>query len=107
MIKEQLGKRIYELRKQQNISQEELAEKLDISQRSLSKIETGKNFIKSNTLEKLLSAFDINCSELFNFEHINTPDNLLDEIQNHINIIKKNENLLVILYKITKALSQK
>lgn len=42
MIKEQLGKRIYELRKQQNISQEELAEKLDISQRSLSKIETGK-----------------------------------------------------------------
>lgn len=107
MIKEQLGKRIYELRKQQHISQEELAEKLDISQRSLSKIETGKNFIKSNTLEKLLSAFNINCSELFNFEHINTQNNLLDEIQNHINIIKKNENLLVILYKITKALSQK
>ena len=59
MIKEQLGKRIYELRKQMNISQEELAEKLEISQRSLSKIETGQNFVKSNTLEKLLTAFYI------------------------------------------------
>lgn len=107
MIKEQLGKRICEIRKQMNISQEELAEKLDISQRSLSKIETGQNFVKSNTLEKLLSAFNISCTELFDFEHLNTSENLLDEIYKHLEIIKKNDFLVVILYKITKALSQK
>ena len=49
MIKENLGKRIAELRKSLGISQEELAEKLDISQKSLSKIETGKNFLTSET----------------------------------------------------------
>ncbi len=107
MIKEQLGKRIYELRKQMNISQEELAEKLEISQRSLSKIETGQNFVKSNTLEKLLTAFDISCNELFNFEHLNTSENLIDEIYKNIDSIKNNDYLVVILYKITKALAQK
>lgn len=107
MIKEQLGKRIYELRKQMNISQEELAEKLEISQRSLSKIETGQNFVKSNTLEKLLTAFDISCNELFNFEHLNTSENLIDEIYKNIGSIKNNDYLVVILYKITKALAQK
>lgn len=107
MIKEQLGKRIYELRKQMNISQEELAEKLEFSQRSLSKIETGQNFVKSNTLEKLLTAFDISCNELFNFEHLNTSENLIDEIYKNIDSIKNNDYLVVILYKITKALAQK
>ena len=107
MIKEQLGKRIYELRKQMNISQEELAEKLEISQRSLSKIETGQNFVKSNTLEKLLTAFDISCNELFNFEHLNTSENLIDGIYKNIDSIKNNDYLVVILYKITKALAQK
>ena len=90
-----------------NISQEELAEKLEISQRSLSKIETGQNFVKSNTLEKLLTAFDISCNELFNFEHLNTSENLIDEIYKNIDSIKNNDYLVVILYKITKALAQK
>lgn len=107
MIKQQLGKRIYELRKQMNISQEELAEKLEISQRSLSKIETGRNFVKSDTLEKIIQVFNIPCNELFNFEHLNPSGNLVDEIYKHIDIIKKNDFLTVILYKITKALSQK
>ena len=107
MIKEQLGKRIYELRKQMNISQEELAEKLEISQRSLSKIETGQNFVKSNTLEKLLKAFVISCNDLFYFEHLNTPKNLIDEIYKNIETIRNNDFLVTVLYKITKSLAQK
>ena len=107
MIKEQLGKRIYELRKQMNISQEELAEKLEISQRSLSKIETGQNFVKSNTLEKLLKEFYISCNDLINFEHLNTTKNLLDEIYKNIETIRNNDFLVTVLYKITKSLAQK
>ena len=38
---------------------EELSEKLGISQKSLSKIETGRNFLTSETLEKLLLIFDL------------------------------------------------
>ena len=107
MIKELLGKRISELRNSMNISQETLAERLDISQKSLSKIETGKNFMTSETLEKLLKAFNIRSSELFDFEHHDTPQNLLNEIYNHIEIIKQNPEQLVTLFKITQALSKR
>ncbi len=107
MIKELLGKRITELRKQQNISQEELAEKLDISQKSLSKIETGRNFLTSETLEKLLKALDIKCTELFNFEHLQAPENLYEEIQKHLEKIKTNKNAMTLLYKIVRSISER
>ena len=107
MNQEKIGKFISKLRKEKNLTQEELAEKLEISQRSLSKIETGQNFVKSNTLEKLLKAFDISCNDLFNFEHLNTPKNLIDEIYKNIETIRNNDFLVTVLYKITKSLAQK
>ena len=107
MIKEQLGKRIAELRKQMNISQEELAEKLNISQKSLSKIETGKNFLTAVTLEKILVAFDISCSELFSFEKVAPPEDLLTDINNYIDSIKNNREQLIILHKFSQALIKK
>lgn len=107
MIKNLLGKRISELRNRMNISQEGLAEMLDISQKSLSKIETGKNFMKAETLEKLLKAFNIKSYELFDFEHHDTPQHLVEEIYNHIEIIKTNPELLVTLFKITQALAKR
>ena len=106
MIKENLGKRIAELRKSLGISQEELAEKLDISQKSLSKIETGKNFLTSETLEKLSDALSISLTDLFDFEHLNDEEMLLQDIINHIYKIKKNNEKMKLLYKITKALTQ-
>lgn len=107
MIKEKLGKRISELRKRLNISQEELAEKLDISQKSLSKIETGRNFLSSETLEKLLNAFNITSAELFDYDHLDEENNLLDEIHEYIETIKEDKTTLTTLYKIIKALAKK
>lgn len=107
MIKEKLGKRIYELRKRLNISQEELAEKLDISQKSLSKIETGRNFLTSDTLEKLLCAFNMTGAELFDYDHLGEQTDLLDGIQKYIETIKEDKNSLRTLYKITQALAKK
>lgn len=107
MIKEKLGKRISELRKQLNISQEELAEKLEISQKSLSKIETGRNFLTSETLDKLVLALGVKANELFDFEHLGTQSDLLNDIQNYIETIKNDNNSLVILHKITQALAKK
>lgn len=107
MIKEKLGKRIFELRKRLNISQEELAEKLDISQKSLSKIETGRNFLTSDTLEKLTLALNVEITELFDFNHTDKKENLLDEIYKYIDNIKNNEKDLITLYKIVQALGKK
>lgn len=107
MIKEKLGKRIFELRKRLNISQEELAEKLDISQKSLSKIETGRNFLTSETLEKLILALNVEITELFDFNHTDKKENLLDEIYKYIDNIKNDERDLITLYKIVQALGKK
>ena len=107
MIKEKLGKRISELRKRLNISQETLAEKLDITQKALSKIETGRNFLTAETLEKLLKVFNMTCSELFDFEHLGSEKELIYDIQDYMEKIKKDSNSLVVLHKIMQALAKK
>jgi len=107
MIKEKLGRRIFELRKRLNISQEELAEKLGISQKSLSKIETGRNFLTSETLEKLLAALDVKITELFDYEHTDEKASLIEQIYNYIDSIKNDEKSLIILYKIVQAMGKK
>ena len=107
MIKQKLGKRIAELRNQLNISQETLSEKIDINQKSLSKIETGQNFLSAETLEKLLPALGVTCAELFDFDHLAPSQNLVNDIYNYIDTIKNDENSLMILHKITQALAKK
>ena len=107
MIKEKLGRRIQALRKQLNISQETLAEKLNISQKALSRIETGRNFLTAETLEKLLEVFGMKSCELFDFEHLGSKTELLDDITAYINTIQNDNNALIILHKITQALAKK
>ena len=79
-IKKCIGKRIKEIRKNKHLSQEQLSEMLDISQNALSYIETGENFFSAETLEKLISALDIEPSELFEIKHLQKYEQLLDEI---------------------------
>ena len=53
-IKYEIGEKIRRLRKQRKLTQEQLAEMIDISARNLSNIESGISFQKPETLEKLL-----------------------------------------------------
>ena len=53
-IQEQLGNRIKKLRKIKGLSQESFAEQIDIAVNTLSSIETGKAFMTSQTLGKIL-----------------------------------------------------
>ena len=68
-LKRQFGIRLKELRIKAGIKQEQLAQKIDIAVRNLSKIETGITFPSSETLEKIIIALDIPPKELFDFEH--------------------------------------
>ena len=52
-IKSELGQKIRRMRLKRNLTQEELAEKVDINQRTLSGIELGENFVTAETLDKL------------------------------------------------------
>ncbi|MBQ2937822.1 MAG: helix-turn-helix domain-containing protein [Clostridia bacterium] len=68
MDNEKFGKFIKELRKQKNMTQKELAEKLNITDKAISKWERGLSFPDITILNSLAEIFDITVSELLNAE---------------------------------------
>lgn len=100
-LKKNIGKRIKEIRKKRGLSQERLAELVDIEQNTLSYIETGNNFCSSDTLEKIITALDIEPQELFDFGHYKNNDELIKEINILLN---KNPEKIPEFYKILKAI---
>lgn len=101
-IKKLVGKRIKELRKRKKLTQEQLAEMLDLSQNAMSYIETGENFLSAETLQKLLIALDISIEDLFHIEHLQPDSDLLNEI---ISILSQRPDKIRDVYVITKALA--
>lgn len=63
-IKEKIGKRIKELRKENNISQEALANISNIDRTYIQSIEQGERNISIKILEKIAKGFKISLSEL-------------------------------------------
>ncbi|MEW6618834.1 MAG: helix-turn-helix transcriptional regulator [bacterium] len=66
-IKRQLGLRIFELRKQMNMSQSKLAELTDFSDNFIGLIERGQRAPSLEGLEKIASALKVEIKELFSF----------------------------------------
>ena len=62
-----LGKNIQQARKNKKLSQNELAEIVDISREHLAKIETAKRCVSIRLLFKFSEALDISESQLLNF----------------------------------------
>lgn len=67
-LKEKFGKRVRHLRRQRDLTQEELAEAAQISIDFLSLIERGQNAPSFETLDKLAKALCVPVKELFDFE---------------------------------------
>lgn len=61
---EAFGKRIRDLRKEKNLSQEALALKSDIDRTYISDIEKGKRNVSLLVIEKLASGLEVKLSEL-------------------------------------------
>lgn len=105
-IKQELGKRIKNMRLKHGYTQERLSEMLDISQRALSSIELGENFISSETFDKLLIALDTTAEELFATNAYKVPDELITKINENIAKISDNSEKLEIIYNLTKSLAR-
>lgn len=105
-IKKELGEKIKRLRKKQKLTQEQLAEMIDIAPRNLSSIEVGTSFAKAETLEKILIALNTTTEELFSNDHIKSNEALINEINNSISSIQDNKAMLEKVYKVIKALIQ-
>ena len=69
-----IGKFIAELRKQQNMTQSDLAEKLNVSNRAVSNWETGKSLPDPGIMHELCLYLKTNVNELLSGERISTDD---------------------------------
>ena len=98
IIAKKLGKRIKELRENKKLSQQQLAEILNMEASNLSKIERGIQIPKEESLIKLANAFSVNVRDLFDYEHFVDKAMLLDNINNIL--INSDEKTLQKIYKI-------
>lgn len=103
-IKAQLGARIKELRKSQNITQEELVEVIGSDTNNLSRIENGKKFMSAEKLVKIANALHVDIKDLFDFGHILSDDELKAEIISDINTLSTKQ--LKYIYKSVKNLKE-
>lgn len=62
-----LGNRIKRLREKADLSQEELADKINLTQTSISLIETGKRGVSMTTLQRISSALGCKTKDLIPF----------------------------------------
>ncbi|MBI5656775.1 MAG: helix-turn-helix transcriptional regulator [Geobacter sp.] len=69
--KELLGARIREIRKSRSLTQEKLAEIIDVEQKHVSRIEVGKNYPTIDRLEKIADALGVPMMTFFDFMHLN------------------------------------
>ena len=103
-LKIKLGKRIKELRKSKNITQEKLAEITGMDITSLSKIETGRNYPQPDTIEKLADAFEIDIDKLFTFKNLLSKDDYIESINKNIMFIQNDYEKLKFLHDISSLL---
>ena len=103
-VKEELGKKIKRMRLNRGLTQEQLAEAVDVSQRTLSGIEIGENFVTAETLDKIIKALNTTTEELFATNHLRDDKMLVEEIIRNVNYISKDSVKIDILYNVTKSL---
>ncbi len=101
-VKEVFGRKIKEYREKFQLSQEELSEKLDITQRQVSMIERGLSFPKLSTLNKISQVFGCNIQDLFDNDYLQSETLLKEQLK--IIIDSSDYNKIKALYLIAKNL---
>ena len=101
-IKKLLGKRIKELRTGKKLTKAQLAEAVEVAERTLSKIECGQTFVTADTLAKIITALEVEPTELFNFKHLEEKEILKKELIEAINTEKVYIKLMYQFYKSIK-----
>lgn len=89
MTNDRMGIRIQELRKERNMTREELAEKAEISTKFLYEVEMGKKGISAETLLKIGVALSTSCDYLLTGEGKNRNGRLDNLSQKQIKRLEK------------------
>ncbi|MCI9532666.1 MAG: helix-turn-helix domain-containing protein [Lachnospiraceae bacterium] len=107
MNQTEIGKFIAKCRKEKKLTQAQLAEKLDISDRAVSKWETGKSMPDSSIMLELCEILGITVNELLSGEEIDTQSYGKRADENLVALKRKDENnmamnvMIAILYSVT------
>ena len=67
-IREKVGKRVRELRNKLGISQEELADMVELDRTYITSVECGRRNISIINIEKLAKALNVTLADFFTFE---------------------------------------
>ena len=89
MDQEKIGKFIASLRKEQKLTQEQLAEKLGVTSKSVSRWENGKNMPDYSILKELCNILDIDINEFLSGERIEKHEIQTYSIKNLDLILKE------------------
>jgi len=100
-FKKLIGKRIKQIRKSKNLTQEKLAELINIEIPSMSYIETGKFAPSVETLQKLSEVLSVKPWEFYYFEPL-TQEEMLKELNSSL---KNNKQLTEIVYNFYKSIN--
>ena len=92
-----IGKFISSCRKEKNLTQEQLAEKLGVTNKSISRWENGYTMPDYTLLKDLCNELSINVNELLSGEKINDGEYMIKAEENFIMLKKKVDNTLKIL----------
>ncbi|BCS52655.1 helix-turn-helix domain-containing protein [Geobacter sp. SVR] len=100
-VNEMLGLRIREQRKRKGLNQEQLAEKLGIDQKHMSKIELGKSYPSLDRLIRISEVLQVPLPRLFEFQHLADAGDLEKQICDMVQMLSETDQRR--LYKIVKA----
>ena len=94
-----IGKFIAKIRKDKNLTQKQLAEKLGITDRAISKWENGKSMPDLSLLKPICDILDISVNELLSGEYIEKKEeNLEDNFVKAINYSNKKNKIYEIVF---------
>lgn len=91
MNQEKIGKFIAQCRKEKNLTQLQLAEKLNMSDKAVSKWETGRGIPDASIMLELCSYLGINVNELLSGEHLKEEEYQKKADENILNIVKESD----------------
>lgn len=95
-----LGNKIQFLRKKRGLTQEKLAEMVDMQSNSISFVERGKTFLTVENVEKMAKALNVHPSEFYISADLSAPElqELREIVSAKLNRLDKKELLFFINY---------
>ena len=99
------GENLYNLRKTAKMSQEKLAEKMDVTRQSVSKWENGESYPEMEKIMKLCSIFHCKINDLVH-ENMIDIDSLDEDIKMSVVKFKEEVKQFTLLQELEKLLQQ-